>query len=315
MFDDDMHQPLPPPFGHGSGSLMGPDVETFVRYELEVALVTPPNTRGNVQATKTLILKRQREEQNPDPRLSYACSTQDVQSLYLLPGYQHRAPTLGEKLKAKVNSGKLPKAQYLFKVLLPTVGVLGQSLPLALGVSHDEHHSTTTDAPTVFFRKVSVKLESRTWVRCTSGSMWSSDDVIEQVTSDHRIGQQDFSRKDLQMIDRMDIGSMMGLALSTRGIVGAFFSEPLAPTFKTFNIIRSYILKVHVMTECGKQKRFKEFNSSQFLLLAADCVSSAVFPPTAEAFAEAVQNDTAGLPSYDAAIKSERPDDVRSGSR
>ncbi|KAL8727295.1 MAG: hypothetical protein Q9181_005759 [Wetmoreana brouardii] len=305
VFDDDMHQPLPPSFSHGSSSLMGSDVETFICYELEAALVTPPNTRGNLQVTKTLTLKVQRGNQNPEPRLSYACSPQYVQSLYLLPGYQHRAPTLGEKLKAKVKSGKLPKAQYLLKALLPTVGVLGQPLPLALGVSHDEHHSTTTDAPTVFLRKVNVKLVSTTWVRCASGSMWSSNDVIEQVTSDHRIGEQDFSHEHLQMADRMDISSMMGLALSTGR---SFFSESLAPTFKTFNITRSYILKVHVTTECGKQKRFKDFNSSQFLLLAEDCLPSAFFPPTA--VVQAVQEDTAGLTSYDTEIKSERPDDV-----
>ncbi|KAL8689112.1 MAG: hypothetical protein Q9218_005138 [Villophora microphyllina] len=296
FFDDNVNQPLPPSFDYGNSAFMGPDIESFVRYELEAVLVNPRNAFGNLSATKPLTLKGYRQEGDPDPRLHYISQGWTIQSLYLLPDYQDRKPTFGEKLKGKVHSGKMPKAHYLLKARVPTVGVVGQQLPLALGVSYDEDRSTTTTAPVVFLRKVIVSMTSRTAVRCANGSIWSTSDVIEETTDENVIAEKDFSDQMLEMSDRMEVGSLMGLTVRTRGFLSL---TPTAPTFRTFNILRDYGLKVLIVTECGKQKRSSTFSSPGFVLLPED-----IMP--ASAIDLVYENDlveTEDLPSYEAAMK------------
>ncbi|KAI4260650.1 MAG: hypothetical protein L6R42_003978 [Xanthoria sp. 1 TBL-2021] len=178
-FNEDRHQPLPGSFGHSTANFVKADMEAFVRYELEAALVAPAGSRGGIKRTQLLIFINQRHEPNPDPGIFFGSRQCEVQSLYLSPEYHYRLPTFKEKFKAGISWGKLPEAHYVLKALLPTVGVLGRPVPLLLGVTNDEAKSTTASAPSVFLRNVKVQLISRTTVRCVSDSIWSSDHVHE----------------------------------------------------------------------------------------------------------------------------------------
>ncbi|KAL8694449.1 MAG: hypothetical protein Q9224_003568 [Gallowayella concinna] len=303
MFNEDQHQPLPASFSHVTSSFIGADVDAFVRYELEAALVTPPGSRGDMEITKLLTLKTERYEQNPEPDSFFASQRSVVQSLYLAPGYEHRNPTFREKLKAEIHSSKLPKAQHVLAALLPTVGVIGRRVPLTLGVTYDEDYSTTISAPRVFLRNVKVRLVSTTTVRCVSDSLWSSDDVSDSNQDELPLGEQDFNDQNVELTDRMDVGELMDLKIMAREAFGSLTWVPLVPSFKTFNIVRSYSFKVYVVTECGKKKSHPEFTSPNFVLLAED-----YSPPSGSSFAgvlvDAENDDTAILPSYKTAIKS-----------
>ncbi|KAL8658343.1 MAG: hypothetical protein Q9202_007579 [Teloschistes flavicans] len=301
FFDDNQNQALPSSFSHDASAWMGPDIESFVRYELEAVLLKSSAIHGTIQATKTLTMRGYRQEQNPDPQLVYFSQQWTVQSMYLLPEYQERKATFGEKLKGKLHSGKMPKSHYVLTALVPTVGVFGQPLPLVLGASYDEDRSTTTTAPAVFLRQIIVSATSRTAVRCASGSMWSTSDVIEETCGEYMIGQKNFSEQALEMSDRMEVDSLMGLTMQES------IWSPLTPTFRTFNILRDYGLKIVIVTECGKQKRSSTFIKPKFVILPPDALPTSATYAADEAVLEVDPIETEespGLPSYEAATKS-----------
>ncbi|KAI4196666.1 MAG: hypothetical protein LQ350_006419 [Teloschistes chrysophthalmus] len=301
FFDDNMHQDLPSSFSYGGSAWMGPDIDSFVSYELEVLLVKSSSIRGIIQVTKNLTMRGYRQEPNPNPQLAYFSQQWTVQSMYLLPEYQDRKPTFGEKLKGKLHCGKMPKSHYVLTALVPTVGVMNQPLPLVLGATYDEDRSTTTTPPAVLLRKVVVTAEVRTVVRCAAGSMWSTADVIEQTNDECMIGQKDFSAQAIKMSDRMEVNSLMSLSLRKSILT------PLTPTFRTFNIYRSYGIKVVVVTECGKQKRSSTFTKIKFVILPADSAPTTALCAADEAVLEVDPIETehlSNLPSYEAATKS-----------
>ncbi|KAL8951188.1 MAG: hypothetical protein Q9222_002818 [Ikaeria aurantiellina] len=302
LFNEEPQQPLPASFMNNSASLLGPEIDAFVRYELEAALITPSSSRGDIHVSKPLALMHHRLERNPNPQLFFMSQKFTAQSIYLLPKYQDRTPSFTEKLKATASSSKQPKAQYQLKALLPTVAAIGRPLPLALGITYDEDHSTTTEPPAIYLRKVKVQLESTTWVRCASGSMWSSDDVIETSTSDHPIDDRDFSDQNLRMTDRMEIGSLMNLSIGARKILGSLVWAPLPPNFRTFNIARKYALKVQVSTECGKQKHSKKFVGTSFTLLPSDFSTPETQPVLDGSVAGVDAPEAKEPPSYDVAV-------------
>ncbi|KAI4218939.1 MAG: hypothetical protein L6R40_008745, partial [Gallowayella cf. fulva] len=190
MFEENKHQPLPASFSYTTDNFFGPDMDAFIRYELQAALVTPPGSRGSTEVTKLLTFKTHRYEQNPDSKLFFASQTSVVQSLYLSPEYDKRDLTFKEKLKAGIKSNKLAKAQYSLKALLPTVGVIGQRIPLAFGVTHDKNSTTTLSTLPIFLRNFKVQLGSRTTTRCKSDHFWSSDDVNDSDQTELMLSEQ-----------------------------------------------------------------------------------------------------------------------------
>ncbi|KAI4283345.1 MAG: hypothetical protein L6R38_002231 [Xanthoria sp. 2 TBL-2021] len=296
-FNEDRHQPLPGSFGHSTANFVKADMEAFVRYELEAALVAPPGSRGGIERTQLLTFRNQRHEANPDPRMFFGSRQREVQSLYLSPEYQYRLPTFKEKFKAGISWGKLPEAHYVLKALLPTVGVLGRPVPLLLGVTYNEEKSTTASALSIFLRNVKVQLVSRTTVRCVSDSIWSSDDVHQNDYSYETVDEQYFTDRNIELANRFDVAELMDLTIGGR-------RAPLVPSFKTFNIIRTYVFRVYVTTECGKKKDHPVFNSPEFVVMTRDYSQPGPFPFATEVLVQAEEDDKAVLPSYEAAVKS-----------
>ena len=296
-FNEDSHQPLPGSFSYSTANFVRADIEAFVRYELEAALVPPSGSRGGIERFQLLTLRTQRHEPNPDHGLFFASRQREVQSLYLSPEYQYRLPTFKEKLKAGISWGKLPEAHYLLKAFLPTVGVLGRPVPLFLGVTYDEARSTTASAPSVFLRHVKVQLVSRTTVRCVSDSIWSSDDVHESDYTYETVDEQDFGNRSIELTDRLDVAELMDLTIGGR-------RASLSPSFRTFNIIRTYMFRVYVITECGKKKDEPVFNSPEFVVMPKDYSPPGPFPFATEVLVHSEEDSTAVLPSYEAAVKS-----------
>ncbi|KAL8868921.1 MAG: hypothetical protein Q9174_004661 [Haloplaca sp. 1 TL-2023] len=305
-FNEDARQPLPQSFWFISDNINGSTAgltSSGVDYKLEATLAMNQRTNGILQTFEFLTLTRPRNEQNPEPRLHSLTHTFTVQNTYLLPDLQARPPSLGEKLKYKVSPNKLPMARFVLWALLPTVGVLEQPLPLSLGVSnHDEHQSSSATTSAIYLRGVSVTLVSTTTVRCPSASAWSSHGIVTQSVDNYVLAIKDFSNQDLQMIDSLDIGALMGLRIAERD--GPESPVPaLAPSFKTFNIVRKYALNVHVTIECAKENFSREFRSSSFRLLAAECDSPVVSPLLRAPTDEEDGIDEEPPPSYEVAIK------------
>ena len=304
--DENLRQVLPQSFWYMSDNtngFTGGLISSCVEYKLEATLATPQRTEGNLRTFEFLRLTRPRNEKNPEPRPHYMTHAFTVQNMYLLPDFQVRTPSLGERLKYKVGSNKLPKARCVLGALLPTVGVLGRPLPLGLGVSHDEHHSSVAATPAIFLRRVSVTLSATTTVRCASASVWSSGDIITQSTDYYLLAIKDLKHQNLQLIDSLDVGALMDLKVVERDDLESPHAS-LAPSFKTFNIGRKYALNMHVTVECAKEKFSREFISPNLKLLATECDPPVILPPLRAPSDERDGTDEEPLPTYETATKS-----------
>lgn len=237
----------------------------------------------------------------PEPKLVFQSQTLSVQSLYLLPVYEDHEPTLKQRAKASISSKKTQKAEQELSILIPTVRVIGQTLPLTIGVSYDEDHSTTVFPPPVFLDKIKVSLIHTAHVRCASGSSWKTEDTIDQGEEDIFIRKNTF--QSLQITNRIDIATLMGLRIPSRR---SPFGPPLTPTFKSLSIHCKYGLKIQLSMECGKQKRCHEFKSTDLLLLAKDCSPHASLQSTSEAGPPVLSDDSNSLTGYAATTVSRK---------
>ncbi|KAI4176722.1 MAG: hypothetical protein LQ346_007819 [Caloplaca aetnensis] len=295
LFSDEKTQELPPTFDFTSGGAMANDIETSIRYELKGSLETRSRL-GKMDVTKPLTLVTCRGTADPDPNPVFQSWPFSVQSLFLLPAYEHREPTFKERMKASIKSRKTPKAQYELSVLIPTVGVIGQVLPLTIGIHYDEDHSTTATTPPVFLVKVTVHLISTAYVRCSSGSAWNSEDVVDD--GELEIPIRSFAFQNLQLTDSMDLAPLMDLRLPARG---SLFGPTLAPTFKSISLHCKYGLKVQVHVECGRQDWSHDFRVPGFLLLAKDFSPHASIQPANVAVPRLHGHEMKALPSYERA--------------
>ncbi|KAL9009763.1 MAG: hypothetical protein Q9173_005239 [Seirophora scorigena] len=293
LFNEDDIQAIPPSYHLTSASLRTNDVDTSIRYKLEAVLESPLPLGGS-RVTKQLSLVTQRNIVNPDPKLLFQSQTFSVQSLHLSPAFEDREPSLKARMKASIASTKTPKAQYQLNMLLPTVGVIGQPLPLELGISYDEDHSTTTTPPPVLLTHVSVTLVSTAHVRCPNDyslQSRSTPDAIDKGTQD--ILFQNHAFHHLRLSEKTDIARPMDLRIPSR-------RPPIAPTFRCLNVSCAYALKVHVSVECGRQRRVHKFKSAEFLLLAEDCAPDARVEARSEVGVLA-RGDVKAPPSYEEA--------------
>ena len=293
-FNENNHQPLPGSFGYTTANFLKADVEASVRYELEAALLAPEGSRGSIERTRLLTLIHQRHELDPDPRLSFSSRDCERQSLYLSPELPASKPTFKEKFKAGIGWDNSPEAHYILKALLPTVGIIGRPMPLFLGVTYNEDRSTTESAPSVLLRNVKVQLVARTTVRCASASMWSSNDVHDSDYNTHTLGEKDFIDQTIELTDRLNVVELMNLTIGERQVL-------LVPSFKTFNIIRTYTLRLHVTTECGRKKSHPIFTTSELVIMARDHCPPPVIPSTVQTV-QAEADFTAVPPSDEAVV-------------
>lgn len=263
-FNLDAEQSLPPSFSdqnHGFGW----HAKCFVNYELEaqltssrVKLLSP----GNMEAARTLDFFVTRDVESPDPQLATQYRKFDCRSLALHPGHEDVPLSFKEKMKS-LRSSKLPSALFKLHMLLPNVGVLGQVLPCFLRLEHDIEGSTSKSPPLVLLRKCLVELHSHTFVQCIRNELFREGDEHRDWKNGHLISSIDFTQhmeKAPPVSEQMDLRDIMKLTIPRYH----------RPTFSTFNIRRSYKLKICVTVDCA-QKSFKaEFNTYDFKLLAAD---------------------------------------------
>ncbi|KAL8997822.1 MAG: hypothetical protein Q9169_002994 [Polycauliona sp. 2 TL-2023] len=296
-FNDDHHQPLPPSFIYSTTSHFKAKIEASVHYDLKATLVPPAGSRGGMERTRLLTLLTHRREANPDPQIISSSQQYVVKSMYLSSEYQHRVPIFGEKVKAVISSSKLPTAHYVLTALLPAVGVLDQPMPLYLGVTYNEDHSTAGSEAPVSLRKVKVELRSKTTVRCVFGGVGESDDVHDSNNNTLVLAEQDFTDRNITLTDEFNVAELMDLKLEKP-------LAPLVPTFKTFNIIQTYGLRVSVTIDCGKKKSQQVFTTREFTVMAKDYDPSRGLDFATATAALESEDISAVPPSYEAAVKS-----------
>ena len=244
-FNSDPNQPLP-------ASFMDDNIQVgscSVVYELQATLVSPPKdgyytNEGCIKKCE-IFLYRPRTITQPNFDFHTKNATFTHRSLLLLPREKrelaHRPLTIKEKLKLKPPSTEhLPKAVFEIRVQTPSAAVIGQQLPLMIHVDYDMDASTVS-SPIFHLKKVTVHL-------CEETSIWSfkraGESESTRWTKEITLQEKQFENRKPRVEGHLDL----------RQIMDTIVHPDLAPTFKTFNIVRTYSLKVFVRVECaGKE--------------------------------------------------------------
>lgn len=254
-FNQDPWQRLPPSF-----SDMSSQAGVRIVYALQASLKSRKSFSwgsADMKVERVLNLVTTRDVEAPDPRLLPKTKRITCQSIRLRPGRENTPPTFKERLQS-IRPTNFPIAIFKLKILLPTVGVAEQSLPITLRLNYNSKASTSPSPPTVLLRACKLELLATTQIshpREGLGS-WTKPHTISSANFPEGLG----TRSDApEVIGHMDIRQLMMTRIPSHHV----------PTFATFNIRRVYSLRVTVTVECAHKTFTPEFNTD-FELLAAD---------------------------------------------
>ena len=260
-FNSDPNQPLPISFVDDNDQVGS----CSIVYELQATLLSAPKDGyyTNEGCTKKIEMSvyRSRTIEQPNSNFNTKSATFTYRSLLLLPRQErvlaHRPLTIKEKLKLKPPSTEhLPKAVFEIRVQTPSAAVIGRPLPLMLHVDYDLDASTVPP-PIFHLKRVTIHL-------CEETSIWSFRRVgeIESTRWTEEITLQDkqFETRKPRVEEHLDL----------RQVMDTIFRQDLTPTLKTFNIVRTYSLKVFVRVECAGKEHLVFGDYKQCTLLAEE---------------------------------------------
>ena len=245
FFNTDPNQPLPTTFKDDSvqgGSCL-------IVYELQATLLSPVRDGyyTNEACTKKveLLVDRARSIEQPDYSFNTKTAAFTHRSLLLLPKEERelarRPPTIKEKLKMKTPSTQhLPRAVFIIRVHTPSAAIVGQTLPLMIGIDFDANASTVSP-PVFHLKRASIHLCEETYI---TGLKRAGETESVRWTQEMTLHEKGFGAKGSRVDEHLDLRNVMDTAIP----------HHVTPTFKTFNIARTYSLKVYVRLESsGKE--------------------------------------------------------------
>lgn len=241
-FNSDPNQPLPISFVDDNVQ----DGSCSILYELQATLVSP--SRDGYYTNEGCIKKaeisvyRPRNIDQPNPIFHTKIAAFAYQSLTLLPREErqlvHRPLTIKQKLKLRPPSTEhLPKAVFEVRVETPSAAVISRPLPLMLHVKYNVNASTTP-RPIFHLSRVTIHLCKETSI-CGLRRAGGYDST--RWTKEITLQEQEFQTRRPRVEQHLDL----------RKVMDTIVHDDLTPTFKTFNIARTYSLKVFVRLECG----------------------------------------------------------------
>lgn len=261
-FNSDPNQPLPISFVDDSVQSGG---SCSIVYELQATLWSPPRDGyyTNEGCTEKIEISLYRPRGTEQPIFNFNTKSANFahRSLILLPREErelaHRPLTIMEKLKLKPPSTEhLPKAIFEIRLQTPSAAVIGQPLPLMLHVDYDLDASTVPP-PIFHLQRVTIHL-------CAETSIWGlkraggheSIRWFKEIT----LRKQEFESGRPQVGEHLDLSKVMDTVVD----------QNLTPSFKTFNIARTYSLKVFVRLECVGKEHFVFGDYKRCTLLAEE---------------------------------------------
>lgn len=266
-FNSDPNQPLPISFVADNVQ----DGSCSVVYELQATLMSPPKdgyyTNEGCSKKREIVLYRPRSIQQPTPCYNTKSATLIYRSLLLLPREErelaHRPLTIKEKLKLKPPATEhLPKAVFEIRVQTPSAAVIGQPLPLMLHINYDSETSTVP-SPIFHLKRVTIYLcEETSILGLKRGGGHESTRWTKEIT----LHEKEFETRRPRVEEHLDL----------RKVMDTIVHHDLPPTFKTFNIARTYSLKVFVRLECAGKEHLVFGDYKRCTLLAEEYDSHGV---------------------------------------
>ncbi len=152
-----------------------------------------------------------------------------------------------------------PTSHFDIRLELPEKTCAGSKIPMLIGVAHDHSRTTAQVVPPVYLKRILISLETCTRVRVPAGFMGLGQEPQECWSETTILG--DGGLLHLPLCDSTDVHEFVKeLAIN----------EDLTPTFKTYNIARSYVLHIKVEVECA-QKLFELDMVRKLCLLPSTC--------------------------------------------
>ena len=241
-----------------------------VTYELRCELLAPDRKgyymQGGCLGHLNLNVYSPRTVQDPQIQFTPYARSFTHQSLDLLSPaerkYHERPLTIGQKLGFKPSSiERLPKATFTATIFLPLVAVVGQPLPLKLHIDHDSETSTVATPPIIHLTKIQVLLRTENSVCSMKHKTAKGDCEQTGWTAGSQIASKEFINR-IPRINQMDVRKVVDLTLDAS----------LYPSFKSFNIARTYSLRVAGTIRCGERSFAIKSGMARCVLLAKECV-------------------------------------------
>ena len=241
-FNSDPNQPIPISFKDHNVQ----DGSCSIVYELQATLVPPPKdgyytSEGCIEKVEVHVY-RPRNIQQPNFIFNTKSATFVHRSLLLLPREErklaHRPLTIKERLGLTTPSVEhLPKAVFDIRVQTPSAAAIGQPLPLILHIGYNLEASTVPP-PIFHLKRITIHL-------CEETSIWglkrAGEHESTRWTKEVMLQEKEFETLRPRVEGHLDI----------RRVMDTMVNHDLSPTFKTFNVTRTYSLKVFVRLECA----------------------------------------------------------------
>ncbi|KAF2096493.1 hypothetical protein NA57DRAFT_78096 [Rhizodiscina lignyota] len=224
--DQGLDKTLPPSFRDDEME-WGAHFESFVEYKLTANICR--HQSNIVMRTTELALNYvptlRNDQVVPDGRSTSSSQKFIARSLLLLPENEGRELTFKEKTKSVFSSSKLPAAAFKFTVSYPTTVLAGDRFLISAGIEHLPGEST---APTPAVELQSIYISLKGWTNVQAeGVFHNPQDNLEAT----------LWKKQWINVGLFNKGEGWTKMLSTA------LPELLPPTFKTFNMGRSYCFK------------------------------------------------------------------------
>lgn len=265
VFNTDHNQPLPPSLSIFSDENTPRDAVSIV-YELQ-AMIDSLSTTGSYPASCIkrlgLSLYAPRNKEQAGLECTYKIQRITCQTLDLFPEENRelakRPLRLREKLGFRsVPTNHLPKAVFDAKLQTLSSAIIGAPLPIFLHLDYDVGSSTLRIPPAVYLKKVAVWLREDTSMLVPKPGPVSGEQEQAGWMKAPQLAAQDLD-KGIPLVDGF---------LDMRKIIDLTLKDDLIPTFRTFNIARSYETKVNVTLECAGKTFFIYGNYNPCTLLA-----------------------------------------------
>ncbi|OAF98569.1 uncharacterized protein CC84DRAFT_429785 [Paraphaeosphaeria sporulosa] len=192
-----------------------------------------------------------------------------ARSLLLLPENEGRCLTRREKVKSVFQSSKLPCSAFQFNVSFPTCLLVGHKLRIFTTIAHLSEESTVIRPPQVTLATLSVVLKSRTSLQ--ADGTFHPHNHVQQSTCWTRTWTNDGPFLESE---------------NWQQTFDATLPRTLHPTFNTYNISRSYYLKITGILKCANEK----FD----VKVRGGYIDLHLYPPRLPA----VSSEGDGLPTY-----------------
>lgn len=253
-FHRDPGHALPPSWPEGSRIENG-DGHNSIRYTLEIVITNNVTKSASRKESIVLPFCAVREMEDYHPILTPIEHPLSRTTPLLDPRFQGHEHTIAGHSIALHQ----PTSHFNIRVGLPEIICAGGRIPIFIGVEHDRSRSTAPITPLVYLKRITITLETCTRVRGPAGFLALGPEPQESWSKSKILV--DSGLLNLALCDRADVHEIVK-GLATDG--------DLTPTFKTYNIARTYNLHINIEIECA-QKVFSFQLDRKLCLLPSIC--------------------------------------------